>query len=215
MIDEEKTFTEFGYTSNSLSHGSNKKVYAICDDCGKERLVIFQSYKDLCKSCVKKGKNNSFYGKHHTEETKQKIRNNLNVSGKNNPFYGKSHTKESKKLMSETHKGVKMPSISGDKHPHWNPDLTEEDRNNKRKYPEYYEWVKLIFERDNYVCQICNKGGTLNAHHLEGYNNNPELRVELTNGITLCEECHKDFHHQYDYGNNTKEQFKKFKGDKL
>ncbi len=39
---------------------------------------------------------------------------------------------------------------------------------------------------------------------------NKELRTTLTNGITLCETCHKNFHHQYGYGNNTKKQFEKW-----
>ena len=36
------------------------------------------------------GECNAFYGKHHTEEAKQKIRDNLpNMYGENNPMYGK------------------------------------------------------------------------------------------------------------------------------
>lgn len=84
------------------------------------------------KSEDMKGENNSFYGKHHSEETrkhwseirkgticgkdnpmfdkthsdeaKQKLREaNL---GTNNPFYGKHHTEEAKRILSEKHKGV-------------------------------------------------------------------------------------------------------------
>lgn len=40
---------------------------------------------------------NPMYGKRHSVETIQKIKNNLpNVSGKNNPMYGKSHSIEAK-----------------------------------------------------------------------------------------------------------------------
>lgn len=72
---------------------------------------------------------------------------------------------------------------------------------------------QLFFERDNYTCQVCgdNSGGNLNAHHLNGYANNPGERTLLKNGITLCEKHHKDFHHQYGYGNNIIEQFIEFK----
>jgi len=100
---------------------------------------------------------------------------------------------------------------SGEKHYKYNSNLTYEERQIKRKYPEYYEWVKAIFERDNYTCQYCGRRGrNLCAHHLDGYDNFPELRILLENGITLCKNCHVNFHHRYGRGNNTREQFEKF-----
>lgn len=48
------------------------------------------------------GKNHYFYGKKHTEETKEKIRKKL--IGKNSPWYGKYHTEETKRKLSESHK---------------------------------------------------------------------------------------------------------------
>lgn len=48
------------------------------------------------------GENNPFYGKHHTEETKQKMReHHADVSGENNPMYGKHHTEETKNIISQ------------------------------------------------------------------------------------------------------------------
>ena len=77
---------------------------------------------------------------------------------------------------------------------------------------EYKEWRKAVFKRDKYLCQKCedNKSGDLNAHHIDGFNNNIELRTKISSGVTLCETCHKNFHHQYGKGNNTKEQFEEF-----
>lgn len=122
---------------------------------------------------------------------------------------GRKASEETRKKQSESHIGKQC----GKNHPNWNPNLTDEDRIQKRKYPEYKKWRESVYNRDNYVCQICkdNKGGNLNAHHLDGHNNNPDKRILLENGVTLCNECHKDFHHQYGYGNNTKKQFLEFK----
>ena len=65
------------------------------------------------------------------------------------------------------------------------------DRNTK----EYSEWRESVYKRDKYTCQICKKvGGNLNAHHIKEYAKFPELRFEIDNGITLCEECHRKIH---------------------
>ena len=53
------------------------------------------------------GKDNSFYGKHHTEESKRRNSeaHKGKYLGKGNPFYGKHHTEETLKKMSKAHKG--------------------------------------------------------------------------------------------------------------
>lgn len=53
-------------------------------------------------SKARSGKNNPNYGKHLSEETKQKISmNHADMSGKNNPFYNRTHTEETRQKMSE------------------------------------------------------------------------------------------------------------------
>lgn len=69
-------------------------------------------------------------------------------------------------------------------------------------------WRKAVYERDSWSCQACGKhGGDLNAHHLESYDTNPDLRFDVSNGITLCPECHTAFHRIYGFGGTTKNQF--------
>jgi len=117
-------------------------------------------------------------------------------------------------LTKNKSKGCHKCAVTGENHYLWNFNLTDKEReiNNYRQIPGYQKWRKEVFNRDNYACRICgsNKSGTLNTHHIEGFSNNPELRTTLSNGITLCETCHKDFHHQYGYGDNTREQLNKF-----
>ena len=99
----------------------------------------------------------------------------------------------------------------GENHPNWNPDLTQEERENGRIYTEYTEWRKKVYLRDNYTCQCCLESGkSLHAHHIQNYSQHKELRTELSNGITLCEDCHTEFHSIYGRKNNNIEQLVEF-----
>lgn len=95
--------------------------------------------------------------------------------------------------------------LSGPNHPLYKPEKTDEERIRDRKYPEYYEWRRSVYERDDYTCQNCfEKGGRINAHHIEAYSKNMELRTDVSNGITLCEDCHKQYHEDF-YRNDATE----------
>ena len=99
-------------------------------------------------------------------------------------------------------------SVSGENNYMYNPNLTDEEREKGRFDIQNKKWRKQVYERDNYICQCCGKkGGNLNAHHLNGYNWDKLNRYNIDNGVTLCKECHKDFHDKYGFGDNTKEQF--------
>lgn len=103
--------------------------------------------------------------------------------------------------------------LSGDKSWNWNFNKTEKERIEGRLYPEYKRFIKSITARDNYTCQCCDKKDhNLNVHHLDGYDWCVDKRTDETNGITLCETCHSNFHSIYGKGNNTKEQFEEWIG---
>lgn len=98
---------------------------------------------------------------------------------------------------------------SGENHHSWRNDLSMEERiNGRHYYSEYSDFAKKVLFRDNYTCQCCKKqGGFLDVHHLNGYNWDIENRTNVSNGISLCPDCHENFHYHYGRGNNTKEQF--------
>lgn len=60
----------------------------------------------------------------------------------------------------------------------------------------YKKWREKIFEKDNYTCQKCGAQSAigertyLTPHHIKLFAKYPDLRYEVTNGITLCENCH-------------------------
>ena len=127
----------------------------------------------------------------------------------NPPMKGKTLSEEAKQKISDKAK-ERYKDISN--HPRYNPDLTEEEREKGRNMKGLSEWRNEVYKRDNYTCQCCgdNRGGNLNAHHINGYNWDKDNRTNINNGITLCKECHDDFHKIYGRGNNTLEQFKEF-----
>ena len=65
----------------------------------------------------------------------------------------------------------------------------------KRKGKAYLDWRKAVFERDNYTCQHCfERKNKIHAHHVKTWEEAPELRVDLDNGLTLCTRCHGRHH---------------------
>lgn len=60
-------------------------------------------------------------------------------------------------------------------------------------------WRKQIFERDNYTCQECGvMNGNVHAHHIKSWADYPKLRFEISNGITLCVDCHCKKHPEHE-----------------
>lgn len=64
----------------------------------------------------------------------------------------------------------------------------------RRNYqdPAYADWRKKIFQRDK-KCKMpgCNSRKRLQAHHIRRWSDASSLRYDISNGITLCAECHK------------------------
>lgn len=90
-------------------------------------------------------------------------------------------------------------TMVGDKHPHWDPTLTEEDRARNRlgcaDQVSMQRINKQVRDRDGKVCFLCKeRRGRLEVHHLEPWKTCRRLRFDPRNLITLCKTCHRDFH---------------------
>lgn len=126
-------------------------------------------------------------GKKLSELTKRKIGDS--IRGEKNGNFGRNFSIETRKKMSESRKGIYI----AEKHPRWKGGIS---RAYKTGYysVEYKLWRKAVFERDGYTCQDCGfygGHGYITAHHIKSFAKYPKLRFELSNGKTLCEDCHK------------------------
>lgn len=111
--------------------------------------------------------------------------------GKQSNWKGKSPNKETRLKMRLAKLGNGGPD-------HWNYKGTSTLRHALMGRDEYVLWRKSVFERDNYTCQDCGAQRTyLQAHHIESWAENKDLRYKLDNGITLCVDCHGVTHGHY------------------
>lgn len=83
---------------------------------------------------------------------------------------------------------AKRGKFIGADNPNWRGgiQLKHPERN---RYPAKM-WVKAVKDRDGWACVECKSTDRLHAHHIERWRDRPELRYELSNGVTLCHDCH-------------------------
>ncbi len=80
----------------------------------------------------------------------------------------------------------------GEKHWHYKKDRSTLAKKQERNDGAYIEWRKQVWTRDSYKCNIDNIDccGKIEAHHILGWAEYPELRYDIKNGITLCHYHH-------------------------
>jgi 5-methylcytosine-specific restriction endonuclease McrA len=147
-----------------------KKEPNKCINCGKEieRKAI------RCGHCAQLGRNNHQYKNGWTTEDRrcsicgEKI--SLSSSGLCQKCYNEN--------------------IEGENNPNYKDGRS---LNNPYYSPEYKEWRRTVFERDNYTCKQCGnkESGSFEAHHILPRRDYQELMYDINNGITLCKKCHE------------------------
>ena len=208
-----------------------KYVCWLCKcDCGNEvRVVTADLKRGNTKSCgclqkelnskrAKEMWQNEEFREAHTKRMQnrwedEEYRNKMENILIDEEFKNKQKERLNKRNVINWQNEEYRKAHSGENNPNYNPDLTDEEREQGRHIDGYKEWVYEVKERANFTCDCCgdNRGGNLVSHHLDGYHWNKEGRIDVNNGVCLCEKCHKEFHHIYGNKNNTKEQYIEFK----
>lgn len=91
----------------------------------------------------------------------------------------------------------------GSNHPNWKGGITSENEK-LRKSKQYLDWRDEVLKRDKNECIYYHSKEKLNAHHIYAWQFYKEKRFDISNGITVCEECHKKIHSKYGYNSKEK-----------
>lgn len=106
-------------------------------------------------------------------------------------FVGRNHLAETRNFCSLKCRGA---FYSGSNNHLWKGGITPV-LHKLRHTPEYREWRKAVYQRDNYRCVLClGHPRLLHAHHIRRFVDYPELRFVVDNGVTLCRPCHVNVH---------------------
>ena len=202
-------------------HGEVTKFKIVCS-CGSEDVKTMKALKKhpCCETCAKRnnGKRNLT-----NEEVFEIISLKSDCILLSNDYVDRNSTLKLKcpcgevfytyleRFLNENKRQCNDCGIArrcGDGNPNWKGGITPESQK-LRHSKEYVNWRNDVFERDNYTCQCCgdNIGGNLQAHHINNFSDNEDIRFALYNGITMCDKCHDfrnigSFHNIYGTNDN-------------
>lgn len=167
----------------------NKTIVKVCGYCG----VRFNTRRLDAIYCSNKCKSK--------DQKKEKIKFICDYCGKEYGVYpslvvvhkSRSHEHNfcSKACMSAFYVGSNSPNWVEDR------DTLKDQNKSIRWSKRMNDWRLSVFNRDNFTCAMCgnrsSKGNPviLNAHHIKPFSKYKHLRFEESNGITLCDACHK------------------------
>lgn len=102
-------------------------------------------------------------------------------------------SEEGRRKLSIAHIGKPQPWKLGENNPAWKGGVTKE-RDRVKGSLEYKNWRRGVLERDGHSCQKCGSSDKLHAHHIKNKKDFPDLIFDVSNGQTLCRNCHGSEH---------------------
>jgi hypothetical protein len=213
----------------------NKKDLTVIDNCPlcniERQIKLRQSRKNApCSKCFHNSPEMVLAKQNQTkiksEETKQKMKeNHWSKNGGVSAFKGKQHTEEAKAILKKktkdyydskeydeykgryikgscTQRNIPLEDFNG---------FSAPEGTRIRQSAKGKAWTYDVLAKANFTCDKCKqRGGKLQAHHLNSFNSFPDQRFDTNNGVCLCESCHDLFHSKYGRGNNTADQYSDF-----
>lgn len=165
MFENEECFC----STKCQSRYRDEKVTFICDFCGEEDRKVPSQVNDR-NFCSVECRTSFFTGENHGMSNRVSVSCDQCNSEITRPA---SHINEKNNFCNEDcyHKYLSC----------------NDDRNSNQAK----KWRNKIRNRDNWTCQDCGeKRDNIEAHHIEKWRENEELRFCMDNGVSLCPECH-------------------------
>jgi len=159
-------------------------------DIKKEEVIrLYCEEKLSLRTCAKRLECDRTVIKRILLENNKKIRNISEEKKLHPTSYWKGKKREG--VWNKGKRAKEDPRIlSGERNGFWKGGKLKDQKD--RKSSDMKLWRLEVYERDDFTCQMCGeRGGKLEAHHINPYTDYPDLRFEVTNGITLCRECHR------------------------
>ena len=151
-----------------------RKIDFICENCGTEFRSKKADHTRVPKYCSRECYHIGTRGKPATEKQMESLKIGWIIEKSNK---GSHWNKESR---------IK---VSGENSHRWEGGKTTEHAKIRNSF-EMRVWKRKVLERDNFTCQVCGeRGGELRADHIKPFSLYPELRLDLSNGRTICLEC--------------------------
>jgi 5-methylcytosine-specific restriction endonuclease McrA len=92
--------------------------------------------------------------------------------------------------------------MRGEANPNWKHGQGTERQRHHATDGKVNQWRRRVYSRDRYQCRMCGlrpkRGYQLRAHHILSWAEFPELRFSISNGVTLCRDCHSFYHQKGD-----------------
>lgn len=163
---------------NALYHASIM-VSVVCMECGKlwkKRRDTFKNWNGCCAGCIQRQvKAQPGIRMAASQRARLQV---LRQGGIPNArkFDGVNH--------------------AGSNHHRWKGGITPEMQR-QRGSKATADWRIAVYLRDEFTCVVCGQvGGKLHAHHIKSWAEFPELRFDVSNGVTACKKCHKEILHK-------------------
>lgn len=128
----------------------------------------------------------------------------------NNWFLKSGHTLSCGCLQKEAAlRNIEKAHLTGEKHPNWKGGISSEWSRFTSK-AEYKAFRNSVILRDGCMCKKCGSPNCLQVHHIHSFSTAPDDRMSLNNAVTLCKQCHEEFHRTYGKKHNNSEQLNEF-----